>query len=405
MLIRSVTVRSYRTLHHAKVDLTPGLNVIHGENDVGKSTLMDALRAGLVRRAKLSGKLLEAMRPRDGGQPEVEVCFEHGDVVYQVHKKFGPNGSTRLHRRSGKGVFREVAGDPDEALHRVLCFGERLAAGKPNELGILPLLWVRQGTSSAPPRDVVAGETYDALHTRLAELSGPVLAGAGADQRLARVHAEYDRHFQPVLGKVRKGSPLDLAGDGLQAATIEATQLRAQRGELEGLFTRHEGCARDRVRVDALVPDLEAEVERTGALLTAARALHAERATVEAVATGKRLTAEAARGKVAARRERRRDVATLGEELSTGERAASAAEERLQVHDAGRDDLVVQVDAASKAEAAADREHTVARAAVDALVEDATLADLQARRADAEVKQHLVLELSGRLGGMRLGQV
>lgn len=47
MLIESVEVRCFRTIRSVNVSFTRGLNVIHGDNDVGKSTLMDAIRACL----------------------------------------------------------------------------------------------------------------------------------------------------------------------------------------------------------------------------------------------------------------------------------------------------------------------------------------------------------------------
>ena len=48
MLLESVEVRSFRTIQSLTIALTRGLNVIHGDNDVGKSTLMDAIRACLT---------------------------------------------------------------------------------------------------------------------------------------------------------------------------------------------------------------------------------------------------------------------------------------------------------------------------------------------------------------------
>lgn len=47
MYLSRVRVRNYRKLSHIDVDLKPGLNIILGENNVGKTCLLSAIRIAL----------------------------------------------------------------------------------------------------------------------------------------------------------------------------------------------------------------------------------------------------------------------------------------------------------------------------------------------------------------------
>jgi hypothetical protein len=402
MLIKSVAVRSFRTIQNAKVDLTPGLNVIHGDNDVGKSTLMEALRAGLVRRGRLTGKRFEEMRSHDGGQPEVEVVFEHGGAEYRVHKKFGSNGSTRLHRRAPGGVLREVTGDPDEALFNVLCFGERITPGRSADLGILPLIWVRQGTSGTPMSEIMSGDPRAALSARLAEIGGSALDGAGADHLFARACAEYGCHFTERNGDVKKGSPLFVAGEELSRASAAADALRAQRAELEGVFEERQRCERDRHATIARLPALTQEAERAHAQCEEIRTLVGQRATAEAEAKTKRLEAKAARERLAARHALTGEMADLHERLATHASAVEDAAERLLTHDTGREESAGRAAAAAAQELAVSQQHRLARGLLTMLLESAALETLESRRAEADGKHRSILALQANLGGMRL---
>ncbi|WP_445143373.1 ATP-dependent nuclease [Dyella sp. Tek66A03] len=47
-MIRKVAIRNYRSLRHFDLTLTPGLNIVVGANDTGKSTLLEAIGLGLT---------------------------------------------------------------------------------------------------------------------------------------------------------------------------------------------------------------------------------------------------------------------------------------------------------------------------------------------------------------------
>jgi hypothetical protein len=404
MLIKSVEVRGYRTLRHVKIDLTPGLNVIHGDNDTGKSTLMEAIRAGLVRPGRLTGKHLSSMCPRNGGHPEIDLCFELNGDEYEVHKKFGANGSTRLYRRRGGGVRTAVDGDPDEALTTLLRFGERRTPGGAIDLGILPLIWVKQGTSGRALSEVMNGEPGAALAERLAEIGGSPFDGAGTEPLAARVRAEYARHFTPGRGEPKAGSPLAVASDARKQAEDEVDDLRSRCAALEGLFVARERAERERRALAERVPALEKGLEAARAAQDKARSLLAQQGTASADNKLRQLEAKAARDQLARRRATHANISAARETLEGATRTAEEAAERVRLHDAGRAALVEHHGAAQTREHSAEQALRLARGQVELLQESQALDTLKRRLADAEAIDHALAKLHERLGELRIGQ-
>ena len=64
MQIRDIEIRDFRKLRHVRVEgLTDGADVIAGENEAGKSTLLAAIEAGLFQRHNVTGKVLGECSP------------------------------------------------------------------------------------------------------------------------------------------------------------------------------------------------------------------------------------------------------------------------------------------------------------------------------------------------------
>ena len=95
MKIQKVTLRNYRRHEQLEVSFAADRTLIHGPNEIGKSSLIEAIHRCLFYRHKSrAAGLLERMQPRTGGDPEVTIEFATGGVQYTLQKKFrGPTGS------------------------------------------------------------------------------------------------------------------------------------------------------------------------------------------------------------------------------------------------------------------------------------------------------------------------
>mgnify|MGYP002041244852 FL=1 len=91
MRIHSLTIDNVRAIEHLEMRDLPetGVIVIHGRNEAGKSTILDALDAVLNERHTGGGKKVKALAPagRDAS-PEVELHATVGRTTFTVRKRW-----------------------------------------------------------------------------------------------------------------------------------------------------------------------------------------------------------------------------------------------------------------------------------------------------------------------------
>lgn len=193
MKLRRVRVRDFRGLTGTTevTDLGDGLTVVGGDNEAGKSTWLEALRAALFDRHTLSGKPAEAFLPL--GQrvgPEVTVVFECGGEQWSLWKRFFQKPGAELTGPDGERHSGDAA---EDRLQTLLGF-ERPSRGRTGAAhqGVFGLLWLTQGEAHLNPAP--AQTARHALGQALESEVGDVL-GAGLGQTLLddllRERAEY----------------------------------------------------------------------------------------------------------------------------------------------------------------------------------------------------------------------
>ena len=120
MKLLSLKVEHFRCVRKARIAFGPGLNVLHGPNDLGKSSLAHAVRAALLLQA--SSREHEEFVNWDGsGDPHVELVLEsEPQRIWRVRKTFGVNAQAFLDEsRDGVDFHVEARGrDVDGKRHR-----------------------------------------------------------------------------------------------------------------------------------------------------------------------------------------------------------------------------------------------------------------------------------------------
>ncbi len=169
MILETLDIRSFRCISHLRVDLTDGLNVLYGPNELGKSTLVEALRAAFL--LPVNSKVAEEFVPWGTDEtPQVTVEFElpergqqdcaqsqRRSTRWRIKKSFGSGsaGSAVLERITGHGrTVEEARGRDVEGRLRALLDwgilepgGRRAPRGWPQSYLITALLGEQDGVA------------------------------------------------------------------------------------------------------------------------------------------------------------------------------------------------------------------------------------------------------------------
>ncbi len=148
MKLRSLALNQFKKFTSpVRLDgIEDGLNVIVGPNEMGKSTLLEALRAALFEKYSSKAQPITALQnDRNQAGPVVELAFELDDGVYRITKRFVKKPYARLSCPDGRTLEGDAA---EDVLRDLLGFDEPGKTGaKAETLGMGNVLWVQQGHS------------------------------------------------------------------------------------------------------------------------------------------------------------------------------------------------------------------------------------------------------------------
>ena len=148
MKLRKLSVNQFKRFTEPTQlgELGDGLNLVVGPNELGKSTLLDALRAVLFERYSSRARPIMALQnDRSGAAPVVELVFEVSGAEYTLTKRFVKSPHAQLRCPDGTLLEADVA---ENELRNLLGFAEAGNRGANSEtLGMWGVLWVQQGQS------------------------------------------------------------------------------------------------------------------------------------------------------------------------------------------------------------------------------------------------------------------
>ena len=125
MRLHRLRVTNFAAVREANVAFGKGLNVLYGPNDLGKSTLVDAIR--LVLLLPYTSTSIEQYIAWTGSrEPVVELTFEtEQHRIWRVRKEFGKGGSALLQESKNGQDFDDVerARKVDGRLREILRWG------------------------------------------------------------------------------------------------------------------------------------------------------------------------------------------------------------------------------------------------------------------------------------------
>ncbi|HVB09675.1 MAG TPA: AAA family ATPase [Bacillota bacterium] len=325
MIIRRLDLEGFGRFRGRTVDLAPGLSVLFGPNEAGKSTLhafLDGMlfgfrqtrtQQGRQRRTRAYTLERERFRPWDGGSYAGALAYDHGGRSYLVRRDFARDSLQIQDALTGRDVSAEFELDP--------ATGERDFARRHG--GLTPVVFRNTLSVGQAAAALDRGALGPEIRRVLASAEGPEQGGAAAIEVL--------RGALEAIGTPRRSqTPLGQAEARAQALTAmraQATAALELTRSLEDVRTRLDAASREAEAAQRARDRLERA--RMGNRLREARALTAEIEGLTPFATA-RLEDLAVRRQALAKAEQLETEETAAASTRAGELAvAEAAVPRL----------------------------------------------------------------------------
>ena len=243
MRLLRLKLQNWRGVEAREIQFAHGVTLIEGPNEIGKSTIVEAVLTLFTVMDSSSKADIKAIQPvgQDVGSA-VEVEVKAGDYHFVYAKTYNKNKQTALRILSPQAA--QLTGR--EAHERVEQMLEETV-----DMPLWHALLVEQGSE-------IAGVTLaqsDGLARALDEAAGGEMPEQDDSGLFARVQSEYEQYFTLKSGKARHAA-LEVEVANAQAGWEEAKQALA---DIETDSLHHERCLAEIVRLESQLPDLGAE--------------------------------------------------------------------------------------------------------------------------------------------------
>ncbi|HAT6522081.1 AAA family ATPase [Corynebacterium striatum] len=327
MRLHSIEIHNVRGVDHLRVDELPetGVVVIHGENEAGKSTIVEAIDTVLTEKHSGASKKIKALKPvhRDAS-PEVRLEATVGPYRFRIHKRWLKKKISELHVLEPRPA-QFTGGAANDELDRIL--SEHL------DRQLLDALFLRQDDLGSG----VAAVGIPSVTSALESASGMDTAVAEDSELITRVQKEYEKYFT-----ARTGAPAKEYKDAqTRVSEAESVQQDAEQAlrQLDDVVIKHEAAQQAKAEAEQALPAAETELAQRETEVAEARAalekIEAQKAELSRVEA----ELETAREAVERRRAMAQDVASAAEAVE----ALAAKVEELKLSTAQEEEVREQL--------------------------------------------------------------
>ncbi|MGA5465861.1 AAA family ATPase [Mycobacterium sp. NPDC050041] len=356
MKLHRLVLTNYRGIAHREIDFPDhGVVVVTGANEVGKSSMIEALDLLLEAKDRSAKKEVKQVKPThaDVGA-EITAEISAGAYRFVYRKRFHKRAETQLTVLAPRR--EQLSGD--EAHDRV-----RSMLAETVDLELWQAQRVLQSASTA----AVDLSGSDALARALDVAAGEAATLSGAEPLLVdRIDQEYARYFTATG---RPTGEWATATKQLNAADAEVARCAARVAEVDDAVTRHSALTAELAEVAAQRAQAHARLTASRAAAEAVAALRRQLAEADVVAGAASKTHAASLAALTERRRLRADVEERGTAVTALHAAvAEAAEDEStarEVHEAAE----VAAEKAREAVTATQARVESARGVVDRLTQ------------------------------------
>lgn len=239
MRLVRLEVENFRGVRSATLDFAPGVNVLHGPNELGKSTLAEAVRAALLTKPSTI-QADSYLRWDDAVPTRVMLTFETGGEVWRVTKKFSSPTSALLERQVGAqaGKWHRIAeaGNVEGKLRELLNWGLAQPGGRGalsrKESYLVVALLGRQGEVAQILESSLENDQDDTGKVSITKALGALGSDPQVTDVIERLVERTDEVFTPT-GRVKQtaDSPLFKLQQKVKDAAAELDGLRVRAEE------------------------------------------------------------------------------------------------------------------------------------------------------------------------------
>jgi hypothetical protein len=390
MKLHRLVLTNYRGITHREIEFPDhGVVVVSGANEIGKSSMIEALDLLLEARDRSSRKEVKQVKPThaDVGA-EVTAEISTGPYRFIYHKRFHKKAETKLTVIAPRR--EQLTGD--EAHDRVCAIlGETVDTG----------LWQAQRILQAGSTAAVDLSGCDALSRALDMAAGEAVQLSGAEPLLIdRIDLECSRYFTPTG---RPTGEWAAATNRLNTANTEVGRCAAAVAEVDDGVRRHGALTEELGRLSELHESASRRLATAQAAADAVAALIDRLLQARVVAAAAGATHAASTAALTERRRLRADVDDRIQTIAAMEAAAATA----------ADDEATARAVCTAAEMAAERSRAnlestrarveVARSAVTAFSDRDEADKLASRLAKVDAAQRDLDGVGAELDGIVLG--
>lgn len=284
MRIHGLNLHNIRGISQLELSELPetGVVVIHGDNEAGKSTIMDAIDACLNYKYSGFPKDIKSLVPADGsGWPEIRLDLSIGPYRMEIYKQFSSSAASkkcelklhspkkaRLRGDEAENEFRSIISEylDTDLLDALFVRQGKLhhslaAAGIPSVESSLQSghIWNEgTGSANATAKDTAGIASEIPENAGFFSVSGASTEQAQEETRLlAAVNAEYSRYYTAKTGKSAK--ELKAAEEELSAARSRYDEAKKQLDHVAGYVAEYEELSEREKLAAGEIPNAEQE--------------------------------------------------------------------------------------------------------------------------------------------------
>ena len=328
MRLHRLRITSFAAIGNVDVEFGPGLNVLYGPNDLGKSTVVAAIRLGLLL-PHTSTHCDQYVGWTGADDPIVEMTFQTEEQrIWRIKKQFGKSGSSLLQESKNGQDFDDVerGRKVDAKLREILRWGIPEPGGSGGAKGLptsflATALLSPQDDVSAVLRESLQGDPTGSGKEQIAEALQAVAQDPLFLALLRNTQAQRDKAYTD------KGAKKTAKGSVFKDAAERLNETREERDKLHRIVAESEGAERQ-------LRDLTDKRVQRQETLAAAAAVVASLEQLASQATCRSVAAE----QVRIAQEEVARIRRTGTEVEIGERKATElvrkiteAERALQV--------------------------------------------------------------------------